>query len=421
MSETQLFPQFLPKQTRFLTAENPSPTKFSGTFAQLETAFSMLESFLGNGVDYHVTKDENRKMLFNISSAIGRTDKLYKPMNLIPSLQFIDMVWGLDATAYNSTTGILDFPTDLINVGIPVNAYNGYEFGVYYNGAGQVFNLNGLANTWVDLPDTGGTYKWVSLPITGTIRYLKIKKASPSISFSIKSMYAADPNIYDGIYNKAYALPLENNSYWTIKTPCIYSSSASGSQTCERRTCEYCIGHSYDFTTGQPKCFILNANWESVGDNGGAYWLNSGTRMPITYTPVTDTHDIKSTYFTVQSPLLTKYNQYAIMYKPFHMHNETLNTLIPPNQCIIYDTENSSATMKYLTNLFSAGGVNGSIRGDIFYIQDTSEVAVGEGNPKRYIVLGGNYGFLDLIYDILGLVNLPVPVDASEHVAVYDN
>jgi len=412
MSETQSFSRLLPKETRFITGENPSPIKLSASFNQIENAFYTVESFLGNGIDYHVTDQNNKKMLFNLSSAIGRTDKLYKPINLVPSLDFINRTWGGDATIYSSDT--LEFVTDTLFIGIPVNAYNTYEFGIYYIGDGKVMGLDGTT-TWIDLP-TNSEYGWHTISVTSNIGFFKISMKSGSTTFNIKSLYVCDKTIYNGIYNKAYCLPLDNTTYWTAKTPCKYSNP-QGTQVCTVRTCDYCIGQQYNMdytnsvTFGSPKCVSLDND-----PINGAFWNNSGTSVSIEYTTDDTTQRIQ--YITLQSPLNSVNNQYALSFKPFHVHNLDKDTEIPSNASVIYDTKNSSSTVKHLTSLYSAGG-NTDIRSDIVYIKDKTEINDGIGDPKRYIVIGGNYGLIDLMYDLMKFVNLPVPVDASNHTAVY--
>jgi hypothetical protein len=415
MPGSQLFPQFLPKQTRFLTAENPSPVKMSGTFSQLEGAFASLESFLGNGIDYHVTNDVDRKMLFNISTAIGRTDRLYKPINQAPTLEFMQYAWGLDIVEYDRQTGILSFIYDLMALTIPANAHSGWEFGIFYRGEGELLNLDGLHGVqgenivWTSIPDTGGEWKWATFEITGdTIHYLKFRMPENVTTFEIQAMYIMDPSIYNGVYNKGYTSPLDNAAYWIMKTPCKYSKPGIDNP-CQVKTCNYCIGQTYNYDRtspgfGQPICVSLDDDNEN-----GAYYIDNMQQASISYSPTLFADDDERfQYLTIQSPILTSHNPYSIRFKPFHMHTEDLDAQIPVNQCVIYDTENSSATVKYLTNLYSAGGLGQNIRGDIFYIKDKQEVAAGEGNPKRY-----------LIFDLLTFVNLPRPVDAVDHIAVY--
>jgi hypothetical protein len=428
MAETQSFPKFLPKETRFLTGENPSPTKMSGTFSQLETAFSMLESFLGNGTDYHVTPPEigstdNRKMLFNVSSAIGRTDKLYKPINQLPSLKFIADNWGGNATSYSSDTTTLSFVTNILYVAIPANARVGHEFGIYYTGKGRVFGLDGTTN-WVNLPTLpNGTYGWYTILITANISFFRISlQGSGATDFHVKSLYVVDKSTLNGAYNKAYCLPLENTVYWAAKTPCKFANpNTNNTQQCLTKTCDYCIGQTYEMDQsnpnyGQPKCTTYNVTTNPTG----AHWDNFGTNQPISYTAEANTGlTSRGSILTLQAPLLTVYKQYGIMLKSYHMHQELLDTMIPSNQCVIYDTKNSSATIKYLTNLYSAGGKNGNIRSDIFYVKDTDEISNGATDPRRFMVIGGDYGLLDLIYDMIQFINLPVPVDATDHIAIY--
>lgn len=419
--ETQSFTRFLPMETRFVVGENPSPSKLNGSFSQIENAFTILESFLGNGIDFHVTENDNRKLLFNISSAIGKTDKLYKPINLIPNLSFIAFAYGGDAVSY--TNGELTFVTNALTVGIPVNAKNGFEIGIYYTGEGALLGAASDIGVWESLPATSGSeYKWETFIVQNNIKYFKLKTIADN-GLKIKAIYVIDKSIYNGVFNKAYCLPLENDTYWSMKTPCKYAAPDS-TQLCIVKTCDYCIGQNYEMDSnstmfGQPKCIPYSLDAAS-----GARWINSGNPVSISYTPEPQTingnQNIRGTYLTIQSPILTIDNQYAIKFKPFHIHSLIIDTQIPTNLNIIYDTKNSSSTIKYLTNLYSAGGVNGNIRSDILYIKDTSEVSAGIGDQKRFLVLGGNYGLIDLMYDIIKFISIPVPYDAADHVAIYD-
>lgn len=414
---SQLFSKLLPKEGRFFTGENPSPSKLNGIFKQLESAFGLLESFLGNGIDYHITEDKDRKMMFNISSAIGRTDKLYKPINLVPSLQFINNIWGNDVTSF--ADGILSFSTDLLFLTIPVNAMNNYEFGILYKGRGKILGLDGTDNWDTTSLPLQAEYKWKTISVSSNkIKFFKLKKYAADTDFNVRSIYIIDKSLYSGVYNKAYSLPLTNNVYWTNATPCKYSDP-NGDQKCEVKTCNYCIGQTYsidksDLTTyGKPICVS-----KTVDSANGAYWDNTGTPISISYSP--EVTGDRASYLTLQCPILTVDNQYAIKYKSFHVHSETLDTELPTNSCIIYDTKNSSATIKYLTKLYSAGGIDGSIRGDIVYINNKTEISAGEGDSKRFMILGSDYGLLDLMYDIMLFVNLPVPNDSTDQNAVYD-
>jgi len=84
------FQTLLSKRARFLNGEDISPQKLSGFAAQLENGFKIIQSYLGNGTDYllaNITDDPDRKTLFNLSSAIGKSEKIYKPVNRIYSIE----------------------------------------------------------------------------------------------------------------------------------------------------------------------------------------------------------------------------------------------------------------------------------------------------------------------------------------------
>jgi hypothetical protein len=184
-----------------------------------------------------------------------------------------------------------------------------------------------------------------------------------------------------------------------MKVPCKYSNPDNGLATkCSTKTCDYCIGNTYEYDQtssdyGTPKCI-------------GA--TNSVTPTPasISYSPETIlTDEQRSTYLTVQSPLITVDNIYSIKYAPTAINDSMIDVEIPQNKCVIYDTKNSASTIKYSTALFSAG------RSDIIYIKDTSPFLDGMTDKQRYIILG-EYGVSDLMYDMMPFTGLALPVDA---------
>jgi len=392
-----MFTKLLPKDVSFVRGESPSPDKLNGIFNQLSSAMFVLESFLGNGIDYRITDDGDRKMLFNLSSAIGRVDKLYKPTNRLPDLRRIFKKYGGVYGTWDSINKTLEFTGPVMT---PANLEPGDKLAMYYTGE-PVINVNGT-----DYPLAAkAEFGWSTLNITDSVDYIITAPASGQ-SLVVKSFYISDTFDDDECYNTGYSLPLANATYYSVKTPCVYSSpSASGNANiCANKTCNYCIGNTYNYdlndsiSYGSPIC-------------SGARNLDNEL---ITYTA--EVGNLRATYLTLQCPLNTTENSYALKYRPFSMHSNIVDSQIMLNQCMIYDIKDAVSPVKYNTYLYSAGGVDGNVRGDIFYVTDNLTIQAGDN--KRYIVLGGSYGMIDLLYDMIQFVEKPIPPVLSS--AVYD-
>lgn len=400
MSESYMFTKLLPKEALFIRGESPSPDKLNGIFNQLNSAMFILESFLGNGNDYRITSNEERKMLFNVSSAIGRTDKLYKPANRIPDIKRLDDKFMGAYGTYSSQDDTLTITNEVI---IPAEIKIGDKVGIFYIGA-PVITIGATISTLQEK----ATYGWEYITTTEAIDYFYIKPASGK-TLVVRSFYISETELDGNCYNIGYSIPLDNANYYTVKVPCFYSNPANGTNTtkCASKTCNYCIGNIYNtnkddsVTYGTPIC-------------SGGVDLNGN---PITY--IAETGNLRSTYLTIQSPLNTTNNAYSLKYRPFKMHETELDDMIIINKCMIYDTKDAVSPMKYTSYLYSAGGVNGNIRGDIFYT--TSSEAIQVGDNKRYLVLGGKYGIVDLVYDMMTFIERQVPLGVQVvGPAVYD-
>lgn len=394
-----MFTKLLPKEAAFVRGESPSPDKLNGIMNQLNSAMFMLESFLGNGLDYRVTTDSERKMLYNVSSAIGKTDKLYKPANKIPNLERIDKRFAGSYGAYNSTDKTLTvtgkFP-------IPAEIITGNRLGIYYIGQPIVT----IAASGYTLTERA-TYGWSYISnIPVTVDYLSIEPA-PSKSLTIKAFYVAEQFTDTDSYNTAYSIPVSNANYYTVKTPCRYSNpSASGALKCANKTCNYCIGNTYNYDQSQTVTYGTPICSGALNDAGGSVSYSADPARPKV--------------LTLQSPINTTENVYSLKYRPFCMHDTALDQLLPSNSCMIYDLKDGVNAVKYSQYLYSAGGVGGQIRGDIFYITDNSVIAIGDN--KRYIVIGGDYGLIDMVYDLATFVQRQTPVGLQmTGPAVYDD
>lgn len=394
---TYMFTKLLPKEASFVRGESPSPDKLNGILNQMSSAMFILESFLGNGVDYRTTSNTERKLLFNVSSAIGKTDKLYKPANKLPNLERIDRQYSGSYGTYNSTDKTLSITDEII---LPAEILVGEKLGIYYIGQ-PVVTINGTVYTLAEKASYGWDY--IS-SITSNTDYFYIKPALGKI-LTIKSLYIADKFTDTDCYNTGYSVSLSNNAYFTVKTPCIYSNPASGITQCASKTCNYCIGNTYNYdqtqtiTYGTPIC----------------YGAKSVSNADLSY--LADTNRPK--YLTIQSPISTTENPYTLKYRPFYMHSTASSELIPVNKCMIYDTKDNVTPVKYKVELYSAGGIGSNIRGDIFFIKDNSVILTGDN--KRYLVLGGDYGLIDMVYDMMVFVERQIPLGVQlTGPAVYD-
>lgn len=400
MSETYMFTKLLPKEALFVRGESPSPDKLNGIFNQINSAMFMLESFLGNGTDYRITSDTDRKMLFNVSSALGRTDKLYKPANRIPDIKRLDDKFSGAYGTFNQATDTLTITDEII---FPAEIKNGDKVAVYYTGQ-PVFTIGATITT---LPEKA-SFGWEYITTTEAIDYFYLKPASGK-TLVIRAIYIAETDIDGECYNIGYSIPLDNANYYTVKVPCYYSNPANTLNTtkCASKTCNYCIGNTYNLsiddsvTYGTPIC-------------SGAVDLNSN---PINY--LAETGNLRATYLTLQSPVNTTNNAYSLKYRPFKMHSSETDDMVILNKCMIYDIKDAVSPMKYTSYLYSAGGANSHIRGDIFYTTSSEVIQVGDN--KRYLVLGGSYGVVDLAYDMMTFIERQVPLGVQiVGPAVYD-
>ena len=192
------------------------------------------------------------------------------------------------------------------------------------------------------------------------------------------------------ILNIAYSIPITNNVFYSVKTPCKWASAdrtgidSNSDWRCQQRTCNYCIGNSYDLTTpgasgfGSPVCI-------------GA--ISTSGSHSLSYTADS------TTYKTIQSPALTVDLPYTSKFKGFKVYDNTIYSAglqLPSNLLSLYDINNNSIPV--IQNLdFFAGA---SDRGDIIFIKDSIGVV---NNNKQYFLIGGSYGISDMIIDMLGL------------------
>lgn len=413
MAIRDTFTRLIPKEVNFVRGEQPAPSKLNGAFKQIESALTVLEAFLGNGTDYRITDDKKRRMIFNISAILGRADKLYKPVNKLQSLKNI---YNFFIKPFD--LGTYDEVNDIIVLTSPLELYGvfreGYKFGLFYT---YVLNTNkatvgGLKETPDALDNkagiTEGYYSWYEYTLTDPSGSFVINPNGNTVY--IKSMYMVKADSNGNVFNEGYSIPVTktidgetisgNASYWSVKIPCRWAdgSISSQSQRCLNKTCNYCIGNIYNYSG--------SINLMSPACSGAT--AEDGT--PLSYTASIGT---RAGYYTVQSPANSVSMPYSVKYKPFKMHNTLEAQQIPENSCILYDTKNTVNPLMYEIPLYSAS----SSRGDIFFIRNTSNIIPND--TKRYIVLGGSYGVLDLILELLEMHISSEATNAGDPSIVY--
>ena len=385
----QFFQTLLTKKARYLNGENPSPAKLSAVNAQIESAFSVIEGFLGNGTDYLITSNSNRRVLPNISSAIGSGEKIYRPVNMFHSLEQIARKSIIASSTYDSVNNVLNIGASAVtgtfhiptgtSIGIYYQTNTNNSVTINYNSTGSTFPSSTSGYTWAFMPTMDATEAFVILCTGG----LKIK------SFVLSNTAAGiNPiqNIYTntlGVVNIAYSIPLANLSYFSVNTPCKWASTTRTGVTsdwiCLSKTCNHCIGNKYN-NLGAPLCT-------------GAVSTAPGGSAPLSYVA-----DSVTTEKTIQSPLLTVDNPYSAKYLPFKMYdNISEGSALPSNSLALYDTSNQSVPVIQNLDFYSAN----TFRGDIVYIKDQ----VGVSNvSNQYLLIGGGYGMSNMLWDILGLI-----------------
>lgn len=90
MAQQYKFPTTLPIDINFFNAESLSPLKLTDIFAYIKAGSYIIESYLGNGIDYNITEKHKKKAIGNISNVIGSTNgNIYMPYNMLESIYSI--------------------------------------------------------------------------------------------------------------------------------------------------------------------------------------------------------------------------------------------------------------------------------------------------------------------------------------------
>lgn len=386
---SQSFKNLLPITVNFISGESPSPAKFNGIFTQITSAFTSLQSFIGNGNDTNITVTSDRKYITNISSLLGNAQYIYNPSNLFASLQIINNKYSATtAYTYNPETNVITTTpstgatytggvmTVTSSIHIPVDGESGNTLAILYKGEGRVNYYKDEVVTSVDLTQSLTVYRWQYIVLSKDIDRVELVKSTGN-PFTIKSLIVTDL-AQANMYNKGWAMPAENSSYWSIAVPCKYANPANvaAGSGCASRTGDYCIGNTYDvFDSGVPvpngsvKCYSAAKSYVADSDDNNRKLMR-----------------------TLQSGLLLSDLPFALKYKPFAITDGTAGT-IETNKVFIYDTATTSEPVCNPT-------VYATTRPDIVYITDTTRVsAVGVNN--RYIVLGGDFNITSLFKTIL--------------------
>jgi hypothetical protein len=382
----QFFQTLITKRARFLNGENPSPSKLSAINAQIESAFAVIESFLGNGSDYLITDNDQRRVLPNLSSAIGQGEKIYKPINKFHSLEQIASMYLNNIGLYSAANKTVEVSSmNVISVYVPT----GSTIALYYktnsnNTAAVSFNA-----TSVTLAASPTVYNWWFYTMPESTNSLTITCAGGVKFKSIvlntdKSGINPTQVMYTNtaaIGNVAYSIPLSNLSYFGINTPCKWAStSRTGNEgisdyICASKSCDYCIGNKYD-SIGTPACISAVSLLSS----------------PLSYTPDS------TTFKTIQSPLLTVDVPYAGKYLPFKLFDGVSEGgALPSNSLLLYDIANNTVPVVQNLDFYSAS----TIRGDIVFVKD--QIPGIALNPNRYLLVG-SYGIANMLVDVLGIV-----------------
>jgi hypothetical protein len=95
MSNEYKFPITLPIDISFFNAESLSPAKLNNIFEYIKSANYSIEMFIGNGIDYNITNDLSRKLIGNITNALGDVaGNIYMPYNLLDTLKALYKDFG---------------------------------------------------------------------------------------------------------------------------------------------------------------------------------------------------------------------------------------------------------------------------------------------------------------------------------------
>lgn len=437
---TQMFPKLLPVDIKFFGGESPSPQKLTGIYNYIGSAFYILESFLGNGVDLNTPSDADRKLIYNLSNAIGAMGNVYRPHNYLTSLEFIHRQFGsmngngtteykkmIDQFMQSGGTEKYLTVNSQINIPIDIISDSDLYLNMLVTGAGIVrvhhTDTSPVTDITISTPISINGYtiptEFSLLINAGVyISHIEIIITVPTVPINFFSLTLVDSakalmftlDTANKPYNVSYAMNQNNPSFWKIKKPCQNALD----EVCSVATCKYCIGNTYDIYTR-----VLGLEGTLVGESvcGGDFAstiqetlqpVNKTTYAKIKYTPPTTPGT--STLYTAQSSLLMKETPYSLRFRPYGIHSLPSESIIDKNQAMVYDSfAGGGATSPLCYNLIIQSGG----RPDIVIINDTKNNLVE--SKDRFIILGGMYSLASYIADTSEMSS----ARASRAVAVY--
>lgn len=447
MSENQLFQKLLPININFVNGESPSSTKMTGIFNYIQASYFILESYMGNGIDYGVSTLANRKMMFNIASTIGSSGNIYRPTNKFGSLYSLHKFFSAvnqdsgaqvdslhaEHTNYvvgDEVTGEYLEITEAVNVPINIEdrESSGHQLGVIYKGKGTIIvhSGTGAQSTLTCNPPVQDELVEAKLSTSANfIDHIKLLPHSDGTPLNIKSIWLVSNSegiLADDatgaavgeefIYNVGNAVPVDNGleneeAFWKIGPPCEHSLSTAQVK-CDLRTCGYCLGNTYDIFVDQTGVTGWNPAGQPIcgGDVGiGGGFNVQGTvvasKVPansLKYTPVVYATTSESIIYALQSCLLMKSKPWMAKYRPFAAHkNINAQVILTKNESALYDMNATYNPIKYNVTLRSAG------RPDILYVHDVNKELVANSYDKVNVI-GGTYSITEMLHDVLEIM-----------------
>ena len=326
-------------KTRFLNAENPSPTKLSAAFAQVEAALDTIEYAIGNGLDTFVQSNTDRLILPNLSSAIGQGSNIYQPVNEFASLSDVLKSIATGAVMSNSSTlSVTSSAVITLKPALYARKLLAYQLGKWQT----------VQDVAIGAPSvTIGPGDWKEIALVNASDWRVVAPKDDKMPES---------------YNRAVAIPLSNTYFWAVRIPC------SRVDVCTYKTCAYCIGNTYD-ANGIPTCTA-----------SPAYAVSSAS--------------VK----TIQSCLLrNKDNPHQILNAPFGFKvTGSTGAKCPDGSLYVYNIATNAKSTLYDIPIYKAD----EFRQDIFITKGNNTITSSETIVStNYLLVGGNYGLSNQIVD----------------------
>jgi hypothetical protein len=429
MQNTQLFQKMLPVKINFYQGESPSPSKLNGIFNYIQASYYIAESYLGNGIDYEFTPGNltSRKMMHNIAGAIGKMGDIYKPINKLGSLEHIHRCYGAVNQGNTATDGLHNAHTiyvpgtngyldeylqidEEINIpiSVQVESNDSYSLIINFKGQGALTVNNGLSNSLNVCDDgIGGsaiypTSKIITIVGGSYIDFIKITPVSNFNILSISLLSNSESHAYQTLcFNVAASMPLNQEKYWTVKSPCSRAYTQSTNELCDKATCQFCIGNTYDIYL-QDGALADDARYGIPICGGDFETLLPSELIPkdnavstVAYTAYNPAGSVKT--YSVQSSLLMTSRYFMSKYSPFAAYDPNIYGVGDPiakNETVIYDSGALKSPILLDVVIFASG------RPDIVYLSDVKNEIIAPTNT-RFFVTGGSYSIAQMLRDIL--------------------